>query len=92
MQCSSRLPSFGCFQPLLGLFWAKKWLFLAQNCAILGGHHSGPFSRHFEMLHGPQCPILGSKQAKNTFLSLPNGLLSLSKNCVFHPVLTHFWW
>ena len=35
--------------------------------------HSGPFSRHFEMLHGPQRPILGSKQAKNTFLSLPNG-------------------
>ena len=38
MECSSRLPSFGCFEPLLGLFWAKKWLFLAQNCADLGGH------------------------------------------------------
>ena len=36
---SSRLPSFGCFEPLLGLFWAKNGCFLAQNCADLGGHH-----------------------------------------------------
>ena len=38
VECSSCLPSFGCFEPLLGLFWAKKWLFLAQSCAVLGGH------------------------------------------------------
>ena len=24
VECSSRLPSFGCFEPLLGLFWAKN--------------------------------------------------------------------
>ena len=38
MECSSRLPSFGCFGPVLGLFWAKNGCFLAQNCADLGGH------------------------------------------------------
>ena len=38
VQCSSRLPSFGCFASLLGLFFGEKWLFLAQNCADLGGH------------------------------------------------------
>ena len=27
VQCSSRLPSFGCFEPLLGLFWAKNSCF-----------------------------------------------------------------
>ena len=38
VESSSRLPSFGYFEPLLGLFWAEKWLFLAQNCADVGGH------------------------------------------------------
>ena len=38
VECSRRLPSFGCFEPLLGLFWAKNGCFLAQNCADLGGH------------------------------------------------------
>ena len=38
VECSGRLPSFGCFEPLLGLFWAKNGCFLAQNCADLGGH------------------------------------------------------
>ena len=38
VECSSRLPSFGCFEPLLGLFLGEKWPFLAQNCADLGGH------------------------------------------------------
>ena len=27
MECSNRLPSFGCFEPLLGLFWAKMAVF-----------------------------------------------------------------
>ena len=38
VECRSRLPSFGCFEPLLGLFFGKNWLFLAKNCADLGGH------------------------------------------------------
>ena len=27
VKCSSRLPSFGCFEPLLGLFWRKMAVF-----------------------------------------------------------------
>ena len=38
VECSIRLPSFGCFEPLLGPFGAKNGCFLAQNCADLGGH------------------------------------------------------
>ena len=38
VQCTSRLPSLGCFAPSLGLFLGEKWLFLTQNCADLGGH------------------------------------------------------
>ena len=38
MGCSHCFPSFGRFARGLGLFWAKNWLFLAQNCADLGGH------------------------------------------------------
>ena len=38
VECSTRLPSFGCFEPLLGLFWAKIGCFWPKNCADLGGH------------------------------------------------------
>ena len=34
VECSSRLPSFGCFEPLLGLFWAKKGCFWAKTLQI----------------------------------------------------------
>ena len=46
-QCSSRLPSFGCFEPLLGLFWAKNGCFWPQTAQIwdgtsqLGAHAPG---------------------------------------------------
>ena len=33
----------------------------------------------------------GSKRAKNTCLSIPNGPGSLLEKRVFHPFLTHFW-
>ena len=33
----------------------------------------------------------GSKRAKNTCLSIPNGPGSLSEKCVFDPFLTHVW-
>ena len=53
--------------------------------------HDGPFSRHFGLFHGPQRVIPGSKWAKNTSLSSPNGPRSLLEKCIFDPFLTHFW-
>ena len=38
VECSSRLPSFGCFETLTRAVLGEKWLFLAQKCADLGGH------------------------------------------------------
>ena len=38
MECSNCLPSFGRFEWVSGLFWAKKRLFWGRKCAILGGH------------------------------------------------------
>ena len=37
VQCSSRLPSFGCFTPLLGLFWAKNGCFWPKTAQIREG-------------------------------------------------------
>ena len=37
MQCSSRLPSFGCFEPLLGLFEAKNGCFWLKTAQIWEG-------------------------------------------------------
>ena len=37
VQCSSRLPSFGCFAPLLGLFWAKNGCFWPKTAQIWEG-------------------------------------------------------
>ena len=37
VECSSRLPSFGCFQPLLGLFWAKNGCFWPKTAQIWEG-------------------------------------------------------
>ena len=34
VECSSRLPSFGCFEPLLGLFWAKNGCFWPKTAQI----------------------------------------------------------
>ena len=34
---------------------------------------------------------MGSKWAKNTYLSIPNGLASLLEKHLFDPLLTHFW-
>ena len=50
-----------------------------------------PFSRHFGIFHGQKPVPMGSKWAKNTCLSIPNGLGSLLEKCVFDPFLTHFW-
>ena len=50
-----------------------------------------PFSRHFGILHGPMSLTTGSKLAKNTCLSIPNGLGSLLEKCIFDPFLIHFW-
>ena len=46
---------------------------------------SGPFSRHFGIFHGPKRITTGSKRAKNTCLSMPNGLGSLLEKRVFDP-------
>ena len=37
VECSRRLPSFGCFEPLLGLFWAKNYCFWPKNAQIWEG-------------------------------------------------------
>ena len=37
VQCSSCLPSFGCFAPLLGLFWAKNGCFWPKTAQIWEG-------------------------------------------------------
>ena len=48
--------------------------FLSQN---------GPFSRHFGIFHGPKRVTTGSEWAKNTCLSIQNGLGSLLEKSVF---------
>ena len=63
------------FDPFLTHFWSQN----------------DPFSRHFGTFHGPKLVTTGSKWAKNTCLSIPNGPGSLMEKCVFDPFLTHFW-
>ena len=63
------------FDPFLTHFWSQN----------------GPFSRHFGIFHGPKHITTGSKRAKNTCSSIPNGPRSLLEKCVFDPFLTHFW-
>ena len=67
-----------CFRPIFDPFLTHCW---SQN---------GPFARHSGIFHGPKCVTTGSKWAKNTCLSFPNGAGSLLKKCVFDPFLTHF--
>ena len=61
------------FNPFLTHFWSQD----------------GPFSRHFGIFHQPKHVTTGSKRAKNTCLSIPNGPGSLLEKCVFDPMLTH---
>ena len=49
---------------------------------------NGPFSRHFGIF---RVVTTGSKRAKTSCLSTPNGLGSLLEKCIFEPFLTHFW-
>ena len=58
------------FDPFLTQFWSQI----------------GPFSGHFGSFHGPKRVTTGSKWAKNTSLSIPNGLGSFLENAF----LTHF--
>ena len=50
---------------------------------------NGPFSRHFGILHGPKHITTGSKWAKQSCLSIPNGPRSLLEKCAFDPFSTH---
>ena len=52
---------------------------------------NGPFSKHIGIFHGPKCVPIGSKWAKNTCLSIPNGPGSLLEKCGFDPFFTFFW-
>ena len=63
------------FDPFFTHFWSQ----------------SSPFSRHFGIFHGPKHVTTGSKRAKNTCLSIPNGLGSLLEEHIFDPFLTPFW-
>ena len=76
-----------CTPNRLGSFLEKCgfYPFLTHFCSQIG-----PFSRHSGNLHGPKRVTSGSKWAKNTCLSIPNGLGSLLEKCVFDPFLAHF--
>ena len=63
------------FDPFLTHFWSQN----------------SPNSRHFGIMHGAKRATTGSKRAKTTCLSIPNGLGSLLEKRVFDPFLTHFW-
>ena len=63
------------FDLFLTLFWSQN----------------DPFSRHFGIFHGPKRITTGSKWAKNTCLSIPNGPGSLLEKRVFDPFLPHCW-
>ena len=63
------------FDPFLTHFWSQ----------------SSRISRLFGIIHGAKRATTGSKRAKTTCLSIPNGLGSLLENRVFDPFLTHFW-
>ena len=52
---------------------------------------NGPFSRHFGIFHEPKPVTMGSKWAKTTCLSIPNGPGSFLEKRVFDPFLTHCW-
>ena len=63
------------FDPFFTHFWSQN----------------GPFSRHLGMFHGPKLVATGSKWAKNTCSSIPNGPGSLLEKRVFDPFPTLFW-
>ena len=69
------LPEKRVFDPLLTHFWSQN----------------DPFSRYFGILHGPKRVTTGSKWAKTTCLSIPNGPVSFLEKHVFAPFLPHFW-
>ena len=62
------------FDPFLTHFWSQN----------------GPFSRHYGIFHWPKRMNTGSKWAKNTCLSIRNGLGSLLEKCGFEPFVIHF--
>ena len=66
---------------------------LFRKCAFLTHFWSqhGPFSRQFGIFQGVKRIPTGSKWAKNTCLSLPNGPGSFLEKRVSDPFLTHFW-
>ena len=72
--CPGSLEEKRVFGPFLTHFWPQN----------------DPFSKHFGIFHGPKCVTTGSKWAKTTCLSIPNGRGSLFEKCVFDPFLTHF--
>ena len=57
------------FDPFLTHFWSQN----------------GPFSRHFEIFHGPKRVTTGSRRAQNTCLSIPSGLGTTLEKVVFSP-------
>ena len=71
-----------------GHFWKKRIfdLFLTHFWS-----QNGPFSRHFGIFHEPKPVTMGSKWAKTTCLSIPNGPGSFLERRVFDPFLTHCW-
>ena len=63
------------FDPLLAPIWSQN----------------GPLARRFGTFHGPNRVTTGPKWAKNTCLSMPNGLGALLEQHICDPLVTPFW-
>ena len=72
--CPGSLLEKRVFDPFLPHLWSQN----------------GPFSKHFGIFHGPKHVTMGSKRARNTCLSIPNGAGSLLEKRVFDPFLPQF--
>ena len=67
-------------------FW--KNVFLTNFTHFCSG--KGPLFKELWDFHGPKPVQMGSKWAKNTCPSIPDGPVSLLEKCLFDPFLTHF--
>ena len=75
--------------------FGKKRVFDTVFGPFFGPKMAGPLSRYFWTFHGLKRVITGSKQAKNTCLSIPSGLGTTLERmfCFFAlgPWSTHRW-
>ena len=87
VECSSRLPSFGCFEPLLGLFWETPRP--PYECSL--GAARGQPSRRIVGANGGSTGVPGAK--KMIFFKVvprPLGMLKQLFLGRFEPVVARF--